>query len=407
MNNVITTIAIYHLRKNILSRSFLFSVMGMPSLFLVAIGLSLFTLSFIENPKIGAVDPDGILQDRSMPETPFLKNPEIIIFPDRSSAMEALDNEKIGSIYILPHNYPTERKVELIYHNAPSANVQEFFIDILKKNLLAGFPDGVINRVINRPVVVIHSLETNRVFTSSGPNLGSLLPTMLGVIFVFAIFPVSEMLVGALGDEKANRTMEVMLTSLKPSHLIAGKLFAAAGMVLSLMLIWIAMIGVAYGTALSIWPQSALKDIQISANDVLQIILLVISGLVFAAALLIFFGAILNSEEEVKQAAGMVLLPFMLPIYVLPILIQSPNSPLGLLMSLLPFTSTLAIGIQSLFEAQPWWKVLLAFSFQISGAMFFVWLAGRAFRYGMLRYGKSIRLKELFQRDPQRKARRV
>jgi len=407
MSSPVLTIARYHLRKNIWSRSFLSAVLGVPSLAAVTIGLILLLFSFIETPNIGVVDPGRILQVTTMQEPIFLENPNIIFLSDRSSALNALDSEVVDSVYILPADYPTDRSIELIYYIKPSLTVTKFFNDLMTINLLNAYPEEVIARFLTSPIIIIHSLQTNRVFSSLGPDLGSLLPALLGCLYIMAIYPVSEMLVGALGEERANRTMEIVLTSLKPTELITGKLIAAAGMVLSLLTIWSTMLGLAYVAVMMIWPQSQLTNIQVSLNDLLQIVLLMVTGMLFTSATLIFIGAVLQSEEEVKQVSGLTLMPFMLPIYLTPFLLGNQTSPFGIIMALLPFSSTTIIAIQSAFEAQSWWKILAAAGIQIASAGFFVWLGARAFRYGMLRYGKRIRLSELFQRQTQRKSRRV
>ena len=399
MTNPMLTIARYHLRKHLWSRSFLFAVMGMPLLILVSGTIGALSATMAAPQRIGAADPGGVLGKLPTPEENSDANVALVIFSTRADGMKALETDLIDGLYVLPANYPQDKTVELIYRTPPGWQAQDYFVDLLRVNLLQKYPVGIIERVNNPPTITIHSLETQRVFTSSGPNAGSLVPTILSAIFTLSLFPISEMLVGTLGDEKSNRTMEIMLTSIKPFQLIGGKLIAAAGVVMALNLIWMGMLSAAYGVIMIFWPQEWLKNIQVAPGDVLQIVLLMVSGLVFTASLLIFVGAILQGDEEVKQAAGLIILPFMLPIYVLPILLQGSNSPIGVLLALLPFSSTQAIGIQSLFEAQSWWKVLAAFGLHVAFSAVFVWLGALAFRRGMLRYGQNISLRELFSRD--------
>lgn len=405
MTNPMLTIARYHLRKNLWSRGFIFAVMGMPLLVLVSGVIGALTVLLAEPQRIGVADPGGVFRIQSTPDNNNPDDVKLLVFSNRTTGIKALEDDLIDGLYVLPDNYPQDTNVELVYRTAPGWQAQNYFVDVLRVNLLQGYSNEIIDRVNNPPTIIIHSLETQRVFSTSGPNAGSLVPTILSVIFTLSIFPISEMLVGALGDEKSNRTMEIILTSIKPFQLIGGKLIAAAGVVMALILTWLVMLSAGYGIVMIFWPQEWLRNIQVSPGDVLQIVILMISGLVFAASMLIFIGAILHGDEEVKQAAGLVVMPFLLPIYVLPILIQGSNSPIGLLLALLPFSSTQVIGIQSLFEAQSWWKVIAALGIHIAFSAVFVWLGALAFQRGMLRYGQNISLRELFSQNNKGSAR--
>ncbi len=400
--NPVGVIARYHLRKSVVSRGFLLSVIGIPLLLGVSITIGILVQTTQTHPRLGVVDPGRILHTLVPPHTATEDQIEIQIFNSREAGQSALETGRISGLYILPSQYPTIRSVELIYQATPSWQEQQYFMNVLRVNLLKNYPEDTIIRVISSPTVTIHSLDTNRVFSSSGPNAGSLLPVILGVIFMFSILPVSEMLVGALGEEQANRTMEIMLTSLKPNQLIAGKLIAAAGTVLALILIWLALLFVGTWAGAAIWHNTWLQDIRIPVSDSVQIIFLMLTGLFFSASMLIFVGSLMHGEEEVKQASSLIVLPFMLPLYVLPLLLENPNSSTSLLFSLLPITSTLVLGIQSLFMEVTWGKILAAAGIQMAFCLLFTWLAAKAFRRGMLRYGQRVRLSELFASDTKR-----
>jgi ABC-2 type transport system permease protein len=81
------------------------------------------------------------------------------------------------------------------------------------------------------------------------------------------------------------------------------------------------------------------------------------------------------------------------------VLLGNPNSPLALVMSLLPLTSPITMLIRDGLTILPAWQIALCAVLQIAGAAGAIWLAGRAFRLGMLRYGKRLSLREIFARQ--------
>ncbi len=396
MTNPVYAIAAYHLKKNLLSRGFILAVIGMPLLIVVSISIGFLTRSLQKTPAIGVVDPVNVVKITLPAGTAEENRIAIAKYPNREEGLKAVQAGMIDCLYVLPDTYPADRNVELIFQTQPTYIVQEYFQDVLRTNLLQNYPAGTVDRALYAPGVTIHSLDTNRVFSSTGPRAGDLLPLALGVIFMFSLFPISEILVGTLGDEKANRTMEIVLTSLKPSQLIFGKLIAASGIVVGVILSWLVMLLIGSWSAGAIWHVSWMQDFRLPWRETAQIVLLMVSGLVFAASMLILIGAMLQGEEEVKQAAGLVGMPFLLPMYVLPILLGNLSSPLNLVFALLPFTSPQVIGIQSLFTEIAWWKILAAMGIQIVCSVVFVRLSALAFQRGMLRYGQSVRLGELF-----------
>jgi ABC-2 type transport system permease protein len=91
-------------------------------------------------------------------------------------------------------------------------------------------------------------------------------------------------------------------------------------------------------------------------------------------------------------------IPLFLPLYVLPVLITQPEGTLALVFTYLPVTSVMTVGFLSIFREVPTHQIALSAGISALSGLGIVWLAARAFRIGMLRYGKGIRLREVFGR---------
>ena len=88
----------------------------------------------------------------------------------------------------------------------------------------------------------------------------------------------------------------------------------------------------------------------------------------------------------------------MIPLYLLVILIESPNGTLSVLLSVLPFTSLLTVGFRSMFAVIPFWQIGVCVAIQTLCALGALWLAASVFRLGMLRYGQRLKLGEIFRK---------
>jgi ABC-2 type transport system permease protein len=80
------------------------------------------------------------------------------------------------------------------------------------------------------------------------------------------------------------------------------------------------------------------------------------------------------------------------------LIVESPHSTPVVLMTLMPFTALMTIAIRSLFFSVPLWQVAASVAIQTGFALLMIWLAGRAYRLGMLRYGKRLSLKDILRR---------
>jgi len=78
---------------------------------------------------------------------------------------------------------------------------------------------------------------------------------------------------------------------------------------------------------------------------------------------------------------------------------ENPNSPFSIFLSIFPFTAPISLPLRVAFSNVPFWQSSLTIALLVVLAIFSLWLAGRAFRLGMLRYGKRLSLKELFRKS--------
>jgi len=110
-------------------------------------------------------------------------------------------------------------------------------------------------------------------------------------------------------------------------------------------------------------------------------------------------GATVAEGSEGQQMMALFTVPIWIPYILVGTFVQNPNSPLAVVLSIFPLTAPMTIAIRIGFTALPIWQLILSLVLLVLSAIGSVWLAGRAFRLGMLRYGQRLRLNELFSRQ--------
>ena len=190
--------------------------------------------------------------------------------------------------------------------------------------------------------------------------------------------------------------MEVLVTSVSPVQLIAGKVLGVVAIGLTQLAAWI-VVGVLAVVAASVagiaWFQNASLDGQL----LLTTVAVAIPAYVFAAALMTAVGATTISAQESQATGAIFFILHIVPIYLAGLIINTPNAVLPTVFTFLPFTALLTITLRNIFASVPLWQVATAVALQVVYAIVALWLASRAFRLGMLQYGQRLNWRKLLK----------
>ena len=183
---------------------------------------------------------------------------------------------------------------------------------------------------------------------------------------------------------------------------MGGKVLGIVAVNFTLMVAWTGFAVLAAfiaGSYLSItWFQNPSLDV----GTILTMLAVLIPEYVMVSALATALGATMVDVQEGQQVMGILVQPFMIPMYLMTLIMPNPNSPLAVGFTLLPVTAPLTVAIRASFGQLPLWQIAASVVIQSACALGAMWLAGKAFRLGMLRYGKRLSLRELFRRpEPQ------
>lgn len=197
-------------------------------------------------------------------------------------------------------------------------------------------------------------------------------------------------------EEKSSRIIEVLLSSVEPRDLLLGKVVGIGLAGLTQMAIW-AVVGLAitaYGGATAI---SFFANVKIPASVFVYFIVYFVLGFLLYASIFTVVGSICSTEQDAQQLQGMVTMPMVIPILVLMVIVQSPNSTLAVVMSLIPlFTPMVMLGRIVVLEPSAW-QIGLSIVLMLVSIYISVAFSARVFRVGILMYGKRPSLPEVIK----------
>jgi ABC-2 type transport system permease protein len=187
--------------------------------------------------------------------------------------------------------------------------------------------------------------------------------------------------------------MEIMVTSVSPNQLMSGKVVADIAVGVTQLVLWAIFVFLALAIGKNYFPW--LSGFYFSGEMIGVILAVMIPAFIMICGLMAAIGATVSEGSEGQQIMGLFTIPIWLPYLFIASFIQNPNSPLAIAMSLFPLTAPMTITLRLGFTTIPTWQLVASVTLLVLSAIASVWLAGRAFRLGMLRYGQRIRWKEL------------
>jgi len=232
------------------------------------------------------------------------------------------------------------------------------------------------------------------------------------MIYFFVFFYTSQVMRGVI-EEKTNRIIEVIISSVKPFQLMMGKVVGIGAVGLLQFLIWVILSGVIYAVAAAtilkdklnpevLAGQGAEEAMQMAEGmEVMQMLATInypvvigaflfffLGGYLLYAALFAAVGSAVDNETDSQQFMLPLTLPLILAIVVTSKVIDDPNGPIAFWFSMIPLTSPVVMMVRVPFGV-PIWQLALSITLLIGAFIAATWLAGRIYRVGILMYGKK------------------
>ena len=264
---------------------------------------------------------------------------------------------------------------------------------VLQLNLLGG--DTRLANLMTSPL----ALEVMILNPSSGLSQDNPLAFFLpyGVMFLYymLILMSAGFLVSSLNKERESRVLEIMLVTVTPRQLLAGKFIGLGLMGLLVNILWV---GTGFGLMrLSGSTFQLPAEYQIQAYILIWGVVYFLLGYAVYASLLGAVGAMLPNLRETSQATMVVILPMILPLMFITLLIEQPNGFLAVGLSLFPLTAPVTMMLRLVLIPVPAWQLFLSVLFLLLAAVIILRAVASMFRAQTMLTGQPLSLRNIYR----------
>ncbi len=325
---------------------------------------------------------------------------------------------------------------DLYYKSLPSEFIMSHIRGQLDKSIelarlqQANIDPEAFERV--RKPLDIKSFDIEDVNQESFAQERSVIGFFFGYFMFIFIFMYGVQVMRGVMEEKQNRIVEVLISSVKPFQLMMGKIVGVAMVGFTQFILWIGITAVMVIIGLAVFAssqydpaalaengmtaqvqgqllqQQAARAEAVDSEKVLAMIEQVnvpmvlavfafffVGGYLFYSSLLAAIGSAVDSETDTQQFMFPVTVPMIIAIFIAQLGVLNPESPAVLWGSMIPLTSPIVMMVRVVMGTVPLWQLLLSMALLVATFIGSVWLAGRIYRTGILMYGKKVSWKEL------------
>jgi ABC-2 type transport system permease protein len=245
-------------------------------------------------------------------------------------------------------------------------------------------------------------LQPVQIVAAQGPGHEDHESAVISVSVLFFVMYLVIMLYGmnvarSIIEEKSSRIFEVMLATIRPEAMMAGKIIGVGAVGLTQVGIWLAAALTLAGASIAVHLGGNTFHVSLTANQIVFFFVYFILGYLFYASIAAALGAMTNSEQELQQLNMFLVLPLLFCFFMLGTLISAPDSTLARVLALVPpFTPLMMYFRVSLGQPKAW-EIVLSLVLTSASIIGIVWITSRIYRIGVLMYGKRPNLPEILR----------
>jgi ABC-2 type transport system permease protein len=415
-------------KRSFLIMTFLGPIL-MAAIYIIPIMLALHSSN--EHMRIAVVDESHWFEDR------FTDNKEhtFVLMPGQPiDSVKNLVKEQVFdmALYVPPTQLNIPSNAVIYSLKQVPMEVETYVSGVMQKEIenqklmASGVDPAVVNAVKTDVNLQIMRMDENgnekETFTKVQFALGIFLAML---VYMFIIFFGGQVMQG-VAEEKTNRIIEVIVSSVKPFQLMMGKIIGVSLVALTQFVLWILLTVVLYvgfSAAIGLSNPGMLSSgtvmtQEITTNDImsnesvqqiLQIaqsidfgtiifcfIIFFVLGYLLYATLYAAIGSLVDNNTDSQQFALPVTVPLMIAIISSFYIVNNPDSSLSVWLSMIPFTSPISMMVRIPFGV-PIWQIVLSVVLLAGTFVFMTWFAAKIYRTGILMYGKKLSYKEIFK----------
>ncbi len=387
----------YEYKRNVFRWQFIVSLMSVPFfvfVFLCAMFLS--AMPELNTKPVGYVDLAGLFPNQEVKAQDRSTLIEFIPFDNEKQAAQALNAGDIQGYYVLEEDYLNTRRAQLVSQKPPGVLAQSLFAALVRAQLISRLPMEISERVENPGSLQVRSLDGKQQISSES-IISYFAPIITSFILLIIAYSTSSYLMRAILEEKANRTMEILISSVSPWQLLVGKTIGLTCVGLTQLLFWASPLTIFFflGSAAGI---GSFAGPTIISDSVFFIFLTIFPSFMIIASIMTTVGVLVADEREGQLISSLVIIPPYIPIFLYRYIIENPNSSLTKALGYFPLTATTTMSVRAVVAPIPREEMALTLLILLFTMLGMFWLAGFTWRLGMLNYGRRINWRKLFGR---------
>lgn len=349
----------------------------------------------------------------------YLQNTDLL-----TAKKEVLEKGNYGLLYIPPKNTPNwYQQISFYTEETPALSLTNAMLSVLEKTL---FQYNLTEKNINQQEIesakVRVSLQLQNFTGEKTSEWGTLVKSILGMsagylIFMFIIM-YGNMIMRSVIEEKNNRIIEIIISSVKPFDLMLGKILGTSLAGLTQAFIWIVFTGVLFALLPTFFdmPMTGTTTEALQSPDTAKIqevltaiyqfplletfvlfILFFVGGYLLYSSLYAMIGAMVDNETDTQQFLLPVITPLMLGVYVgMFSVMEQTHGTVSVVFSYIPFTSPVVMLMRIPFGVA-WWEILISLALLYLTFFLVIKLSAKIYRIGILMYGKKASYKEVWK----------
>ncbi|MFC1994646.1 ABC transporter permease [Chloroflexota bacterium] len=346
-----------------------------------------------EEDMIGYVDRTG-----SFNEYTSQLGATFVLYPDEEEVKEALLADEIGEYFVIPRDYLSTGSVirytmkrELELPGSTTARMRAFLLS----NLLAGETSPEIVERAKTPMLMtsLRLDESGETVADQNVLIQFFLPYIFAILFMMSIFFTSGYLLQSVSEEKENRLIEILLSSISARQLLTGKVLGLGCAGLAQIVIWLVSIMVFAGVARVNIP--GLSELSIPPGILAVAIVYYILGYLLFAVLSAAIGSVGSTVREAQSWSMIFIMPAMIPMWLSFVIIRNPEHIVARVLTLFPLSAPITVMMRLPAQAIPAWEIALSLAILAGSVVFGIWAAAKVFRTCLLMYGKRPAVKEI------------
>lgn len=414
MNSKLSTIIAREYLERVKRKSFIISTILMPILMVGLMMLPVLIAYFAtpEEKQIAVIDESGTI-------APTLQNSDEVKFVATKGSFEDLStDDRYDAVLTIGADIVENPSAATLYtHSASSVQLEKSIASQIKHTIesirLRKYNIDNLNEIlaaINANV----TLQTFRLDNEEASETSSELSSAIGFLMTFMLYMFiilyGQMVMTSIIEEKNNRVLEIVVSSVKPTYLMLGKILGIGFVAITQILIWAAIV-----LSFTTWVMPSfvaalatngdtevlaaigqLGDLSYIVTLFIYLLIFLIGGYLFYSSIYAAIGSAVDNIQDASQLQSIALVPILLGFIVSPTVVQDPMSTFATWVSIIPFTSPMVMMARIPFGI-PFWEIALSIVLLYATILFTIWLSAKIYRIGIFMYGKKPTITDLIR----------